>query len=62
MRREEVEALLHNVALTADENKCQPADVTFEIEGDILAALCRAWLALEDAHRTYVNTVYDTDA
>ncbi len=49
MRREEVEALLHDIDLTADEHKCQPADVTFEIEGDILAALCRRWLAVEDA-------------
>ena len=45
--RQEVEALLLNVALATDENKCQPADVVFQVEGDTLAALCRAWLAVD---------------
>lgn len=44
IERKEVEAMLHLVALAADENNCQPADVAFEVEGDTLAALCQAWL------------------
>lgn len=55
MKREDVDALLLDIDLTADEHKCQPADVTFEIEGDILAALCRRWLAVEDAQRVEVT-------
>ena len=62
MKREDVEALLHDIGLTADEHKCQPADVAFEVEGDTLAALCRAWLALDGGLRVYVGRVYDCDA
>jgi len=50
-----VEALLRNIELTADEHKCQPADVTFEVEGDTLYALCRRWLAVEDAEVAHVE-------
>lgn len=59
--RKEVEALLHDIGLTADEHKCQPADVAFEVEGDTLAALCRTWLAV-DASPEAVLSRSDVDA
>lgn len=58
--RQEVEALLTMAQSVA------PADAVFGeerigVEGSTLAALCRAWLALDSGLRVYVGRVYDCD-
>lgn len=56
MKREDVEALLTLANLAG------PRRRECAVPSDSLAALCRRWLAVEDAHRTYVSAVYDTCA
>ena len=57
MKREEVEALM---------SACEPGSETFVEAMDKLsrrkvAALCRAWLAVDAGLRVYVGRVYDCD-
>lgn len=52
MKREDVEALrarMLRVANNVAGHGVKLADMTFSVEGDILEALCRRWLAVEDA-------------
>ena len=52
MKREDVEALRARVLRDADNaagRGVKLADMTFSVEGDTLDALCRRWLAVEDA-------------
>jgi hypothetical protein len=52
MKREDVEALYARVLRDADSaagRGVKLADMTFSVEGDILEALCRRWLAVEEA-------------
>lgn len=52
MKREDVEALRSRVLREADNaagRGVKLADMTFSVEGDYLAALCRRWLAVESA-------------
>jgi hypothetical protein len=52
MNREDVEALrarMLNEANNVAGHGVKLADMTFSVEGDILEALCRAWLALDGA-------------
>lgn len=52
MRRDDVEALRALVLREADNaagRGVRLADMTFSVEGDTLVALCRRWLAVEDA-------------
>jgi len=52
MRREDVEALRARMLRDANNvagHGVKLADMTFSVEGDTLDALCRRWLAVEDA-------------
>lgn len=47
--RQEVEALVREIEEGCREHSCTPHDMSLDVEGDTLLALCRAWLALEAA-------------
>ena len=53
--RQEVEALVREIEEGCREHSCTPHDMSLDVEGDTLAALCRAWLALEDAPEVCVS-------
>ena len=47
--RQEVEALVREIEEGCREHSCTPHDMSLDVEGDTLLALCRAWLAVQDA-------------
>ena len=47
--RQEVEALVREIEEGCREHSCTPHDMSLDVEGDILLALCRAWMALDGA-------------
>ena len=47
VERQEVEAILAEVHSMAETNRVAVGDIAHPVEGDTLAALCRAWLALD---------------
>lgn len=60
VERQEVEALLAEVHSMAEINQVAVGDIAHPVSGDTLAALCRAWLALEEAQvRNVVGGQWD---
>ena len=59
MNREDVGAILRDVLESAERAGVEPGDMSFRVEGDYLAALCRLWLAVEDAPVGRLDIVRD---
>ncbi len=55
VERQEVEALVREIEEGCREHSCTPHDMSLDVEGDTLAALCRAWLAVQDAPEAVVE-------
>ena len=47
IERQEVEALVREIEEGCREHSCTPHNMSLDVEGDILLALCRAWLAVD---------------
>lgn len=55
VERQEVEALVREIEEGCREHSCTPHDMSIDVECDTLAALCRAWLAVQDAPQRMVG-------
>ena len=54
--RQEVEALLDEVHSMAETNRVAIGDIAHAVDGDTLAALCRAWLAVDAGAPAIMDT------
>ncbi len=56
VERQEVEALVREIEEGCREHSCTPHDMSLDVEADTLAALCRAWLALDAGAPAIMDT------
>lgn len=56
VERQEVEELVREIEEGCREHSCTPHDMSLDVEGDTLAALCRAWLAVDAGAPAIMDT------